>query len=71
MHGADQVGDEHEAALQHRDDEQVLAGFGGDLGGHFGITRGDCRLVVENADTLGLGHRRPFLSARAHARAAP
>ena len=38
VHEADQVRHEHERALQHRDDVQILRVVGPDLGGQFGHT---------------------------------
>ena len=61
VHGPDQVGHEHKAALEHGDDQEVGRRIGGDLRCHLGIAGGDGGFVVEDPDTLGLGHRLAFL----------
>ena len=47
---ADQVGREHEAALQHRDDEQVLEPGPGDLARQLLVAARDGGLVEKNPD---------------------
>jgi hypothetical protein len=52
----DQVGREHEAALQHRDHEQVLRSRRRDVARDLLVALGDGRLVEQDADAGRAGH---------------
>ena len=56
MQRADQVGGEDEAALEHRDDEQVLGRRGLDLLRQRVVARGDRLGVEQDADARVGGH---------------
>jgi hypothetical protein len=56
VHGPDQVGSKHEAALEHGDNQQV-DGFGrGDSFGDLAVAPGNGSLVIQHADAAIVGH---------------
>src|SRR5450432_2298637 len=59
MQGADQVGGEHERALQHGDNQQVLWLDRGDFLGQLLVALGDGGFVVQDFDLPGAAHE-PF-----------
>jgi hypothetical protein len=64
VHRTDQVGDEHEAALEHRDHEQVGRRRRGDGFRHLLVATRDRGLVVKHPDAPWLGHGLVVLSHR-------